>query len=276
MKKILSVLLVCIMLFSSVSIIACADTVQYYRDGLFEFYLEDGGAHIVNVLSSASQTTELTIPLRLCYDADKKISAPTLSSIVDDDNDAPDPFGSDYAYVTAVEEGALDSYISTLTTLSISRYVEDFDYNEVREYRKKLVSAMIEENGIPLKPGAKEILSWLKENGITTAMATANDLKRTTGYLEKIGISGYFDRIICADMVKLGKPAPDIYAFAASALGLSPDRTFAVEDSPNGVKSAYAAGCKVIMVPDLTEPDEELKKLLYAKVGSLLEIKNLL
>ena len=153
---------------------------------------------------------------------------------------------------------------------------EDFDYNAVREYRKKLVSAMIEENGIPLKPGAREILSWLKENGLTTAMATANDLNRTTGYLEKIGLSGYFDRIICADMVEFGKPAPDIYAFAVKELGITPDRAFAVEDSPNGVKSAHAAGCKVIMVPDLTEPDEELKKLLYAKVSSLLEIKNLL
>ena len=152
---------------------------------------------------------------------------------------------------------------------------EDFDYNAVREYRKKLVSAMIEENGIPLKPGAREILEWLRHEGITTAMATANDLKRTTGYLEKIGLSDYFDRIICADMVKFGKPAPDIYAHAVKELGILPDRAFAVEDSPNGVKSAHAAGCKVIMVPDLTEPDEELKKLLYARVGSLIDIKEL-
>ncbi len=153
---------------------------------------------------------------------------------------------------------------------------DGFDYDAVREYRKKLVAAMIEKNGIPLKPGAKEILEWLKQEGIITALATANDLKRTAGYLEKIGLSGYFDRIICADMVKLGKPAPDIYAHAVQKLGLSPDRCFAVEDSPNGVKSAYAAGCKVIMVPDLTEPDEELKKLLYARVSSLIEIKKLL
>lgn len=153
---------------------------------------------------------------------------------------------------------------------------DGFDYDAVREYRKKLVAAMIEKDGIPLKPGAKEILEWLKQEGIITAIATANDLKRTAGYLEKIGLSGYFDRIICADMVKLGKPAPDIYSHAVQKLGLSPDRCFAVEDSPNGVKSAYAAGCKVIMVPDLTEPDEELKKLLYARVSSLIEIKKLL
>jgi len=59
-------------------------------------------------------------------------------------------------------------------------------------------------------------------------------------------------------------------------LGISPEKTFAVEDSPNGVTSAYRAGCNVIMVPDLTEPDEELMKMLYARIDTLPNIKNLL
>ena len=77
-------------------------------------------------------------------------------------------------------------------------------------------------------------------------------------------------------MVKLGKPAPDIYAYACDELGLDPSETFAVEDSPNGVTSAYLAGCKVIMVPDLTQPDEELSKKLYKKVDKLMDIKSLI
>ncbi len=153
---------------------------------------------------------------------------------------------------------------------------DSFDYYKVREYRKGLVSKLMEEQGIQLKPGALELLRWLKASGITVAMATANDTQRTRNYLDKIGIEEYFDRIICADMVKLGKPAPDIYAHAVKELGLPADRVFAVEDSPNGIKSAYGAGCKVIMVPDLTEPDEELKKLLYARVDSLIDIKQLI
>lgn len=151
----------------------------------------------------------------------------------------------------------------------------DFDYSKVREYRKALVADLIKENGIPLKPGAEEILGWLRDEGITVAMATANDYNRTRGYLEKIGLEKYFDRVICADMVKFGKPAPDIYEEAVKALGIPAGRAFAVEDSPNGVKSAYGAGCKVIMVPDLTQPDEELGKLLYAKADCLLDIKKL-
>ncbi|MBQ3795430.1 MAG: HAD family phosphatase [Butyrivibrio sp.] len=153
---------------------------------------------------------------------------------------------------------------------------QDFDYNMVREYRKAIVVDMIKEQGIPLKPGVKEILTWLREQKILTCIATANDYERTKGYLEKLGLFEYFDRIICSDMVKLGKPAPDIYAYACEQLGLHPKETFAVEDSPNGVTSAFLAGCNVIMVPDLTQPDEELNTKLYACVPSLLDIKTLL
>lgn len=152
---------------------------------------------------------------------------------------------------------------------------EDFDYFKVREYRKQLVEELIQEGGIPLKPGAVEILTWLREKGIKTALATANEYERTERYLKKIGLFEYFDKIICANMVKFGKPAPDIYSFACKELGLDPERTIAVEDSPNGVNSAYGAGCKVVMVPDLTEPDGELNSKLYARVDTLLDIKEL-
>ncbi len=153
---------------------------------------------------------------------------------------------------------------------------EDFNYDEVRSYRKELIRKMIADQGIPLKPGAVEILTWLRENGYTVALATANDLQRTEVLLKAVGLYDHFDRLICADMVKHGKPAPDIYAYACETLGISPEKTFAVEDSPNGVTSAYRAGCNVIMVPDLTEPDEELMKMLYARIDTLPNIKNLL
>lgn len=149
---------------------------------------------------------------------------------------------------------------------------EDFDYNEVRSYRKQLIEQYLEP-GIPLKPGAVETLEWLRSRGITVAMATANDLERTNRYLGRIGLKDHFDKIICADMVKQGKPAPDIYSYACESLGLPPGETMAVEDSPNGVRSAAGAGCKTVMIPDLTEPDEELKKLLFARVDKLTDLR---
>ena len=152
---------------------------------------------------------------------------------------------------------------------------DDFPFWDIRSYRKDLIADMLAENGIPLKPGAEELLKWLRREGITIALATANNLEKAEEKLELAGILPYFDRIICAEMVERGKPAPDIYQFACSQLQLPPERTFAVEDSPNGVISAYEAGCKVIMVPDLTEPDEELNKMLYACVKTLGDIPGL-
>lgn len=155
-------------------------------------------------------------------------------------------------------------------------YGEDFDYASVREKRKEMMEECLDREGIRCKPGALELLAELKRRGITTAVATATDLERTEKYLKKTGLYDYFDTLISAVMVKQGKPAPDIYLYACEQLGLAPGVCMAVEDSPNGVMSAYRAGCKVVMVPDQTEADEELKKCLYAKVDRLEEITALL
>ena len=146
---------------------------------------------------------------------------------------------------------------------------EELDYYAVRDRRKALMEEVLDREGIVLKPGAVEILVELKRRGILAAVATATDLERTEKYLKMTGIRQYFDRIISATQVKEGKPSPDIYRFACEQLGLSPDQCIAVEDSPNGVLSAYRAGCRVVMVPDQTQPDAELSKCLYACVPSL-------
>ncbi len=149
------------------------------------------------------------------------------------------------------------------------------DYGAIREYRKELMEKLIAEHGMNLKEGAVEILTFLKSTGITAAMATANEYARTERYLKKIGLFEYFDKIICADMVKEGKPSPDIYEYAIKALGARPKDCFAVEDSPNGVMSAYHAGCKVIYVPDQTPMEDSLNEYVYAVVEKLTDISYL-
>lgn len=153
---------------------------------------------------------------------------------------------------------------------------QDLDYYAVREKRKALVEECIAREGISLKPGAIQLLQALHRRGITAAIATATDLERTERYLKKVEIFEYFDKLISATMVKEGKPAPYIYRYACEQLNLPPEECIAVEDSPNGVLSAYRAGCKVVMVPDQTEPEEDLKKYLYARVDTLDEIERLL
>lgn len=153
---------------------------------------------------------------------------------------------------------------------------EEFDYVKIRSRRMELVNEYLSERPPELKDGAKELLDFLNENGLLTAVATATDYERTRDYLTRAGIFDGFDKIICATMVERGKPAPDIYIYAAEQLGLDPKECMALEDSPNGVKSAAAAGCRTVMIPDLTEPDEELEGLIYAKSSSLKDIITLL
>ena len=153
---------------------------------------------------------------------------------------------------------------------------QECDYVKIRDYRKILMEETLAREGIQLKPGAIEILTYLRENGITVAMATANEKSRAERYLKKIGLYEYFDKIICADMVEHGKPAPDIYAYACEQMGEKPEDCFAVEDSPNGINSAYRAGCKPVYVPDQTKVDETVQPMLYAAIETLTDIKKLL
>ena len=155
-------------------------------------------------------------------------------------------------------------------------YGEDFDYYAVRDKRKELMAEALDRDGIRVKPGAIELLEYLKKRHITTAIATATDLERTEKYLAMTGLRSYFDKLISATMVKEGKPSPDIYIYACGQLGLQPEECLAVEDSPNGITSAYRAGCRVIMVPDQTEPENELKELLTARVDTLSDLIGLI
>ena len=133
----------------------------------------------------------------------------------------------------------------------------------------------MEQYGLEKKPGIDEILAFLHEKGIKAAVATATPIELTLQHLEKIGVRGQFDRIVSAKQVAHGKPAPDVYLYACEQIGEAPQDCIAVEDSPNGIKSAYAAGCKPVMVPDLTQPDEEILPMLYAVVDTLGHLSSL-
>ena len=151
-----------------------------------------------------------------------------------------------------------------------------FDYFAIREVRRRLVAERLEKYGLEKKPGIDEILAFLHKKNIKAAVATATPIELTLQHLEKIGVRNQFDKIVSAKQVKHGKPAPDVYLYACEQIGEEPSNCIAVEDSPNGIKAAYAAGCKPVMVPDLTQPDEEIQPLLYAVVDSLVEIRRLI
>ena len=153
---------------------------------------------------------------------------------------------------------------------------DSFDYDTVRNKRIELMNAYVEKHGIEAKPDAEKLLSYLKEKGIAVALATATPKDRAEEYLRRVGLLQYFDEVVSARMVKNGKPAPDIYLFAAEKLGLKPEECMALEDSQNGIRSANAAGCKTVMVPDLDGPTGEIMPLLYDVADGLWDVVRIL
>ena len=153
---------------------------------------------------------------------------------------------------------------------------ESFDYDKVRNKRVELMDAYVAEHGIEPKPDAARLLSYLKENGYRVALATATPKDRAEEYLRRVDLLRFFDEVVSARMVKNGKPAPDIYLYAAERLGLKPEECIALEDSPNGVRSAHSAGCRTVMVPDLDAPSEEIKPLLYDVADGLWDVVRVL
>ena len=149
---------------------------------------------------------------------------------------------------------------------------EEFDYVKIRSRRMELMKQHISQHGLETKPGIAELLDYLDSKGIPAAIATATDIQRTEDYLGQVGLLGRFSRIVCAAMVENGKPKPDIYLYACEQIGEAPADCIAVEDSPNGVRSATDAGIRTVMVPDLAEPDADTAKRIAAKAGTLFDI----
>lgn len=156
------------------------------------------------------------------------------------------------------------------------KYGESFDWDMVHDRTGKLVKEYSKKYGVKVKSGFFELMDFCKENNIRRAIVTATGLEDAKKRLEAAGVIDFFSDIISAHDVKKGKPYPDAYLFALRTLHLSAGDCITVEDSPNGIRSSVAAGIRTIMVPDLSGPDEELKKILFAVCPDLKEVRNYL
>jgi HAD superfamily hydrolase (TIGR01509 family) len=131
-----------------------------------------------------------------------------------------------------------------------------------REFDRELAG------GIRLMPGAEEIVR-LAGAKVPLACASNSWLEALEHKLTLGGLRKHFTALEASDTVERAKPAPDMYAAAARALGVEPERALAFEDSGTGARSALSAGLRLIAVPtpglpvpsadlalgDLTDPD---------------------
>lgn len=151
-------------------------------------------------------------------------------------------------------------------------YGDSFDYSSMRQKANTVFWDYIDKNGMPIKKGLFELLDYLKANNIKISLATSTSEESAMRMIKKAGVEDYFDAFVCGNMVKNGKPHPEVFLTAAEKLSLPPQSCIALEDSINGIKSAYAAKMLPIMVPDMLSPTKEIMPMLYALCKDLSEV----
>lgn len=125
---------------------------------------------------------------------------------------------------------------------------------------------------VPWRPGARALLAAVVDAGIPTALVTMS-WRRFADEVVRCLPDGSFTVTVVGDEVRQGKPHPEPYLLAATKLAVDPARCVAIEDSPTGVRSALAAGCRVIAVPHVVPvPDELDVDGRLVKVSSLNDV----
>lgn len=152
----------------------------------------------------------------------------------------------------------------------IRKYYPNVDAVQFREDCYTRVAQIVEKN-VPVKKGAKEILTFLKEKGIRLAVASSSRHKQIEKNLDKAGLLPWFDVLIGGDEVVNGKPNPDIFQTAAKQIGCTPEECYVFEDGMNGIRAGAAAGCSTMMIVDLTLPNKEAEEICTGIYDNLLE-----
>lgn len=139
--------------------------------------------------------------------------------------------------------------------------------------KDKMLKEAIENNKVPLKQGALELLEFLKKKGYKTALATSAKKDRVKSQVTHAKINNLFDAIVCADDIVNSKPDPEIFLKAAEKVNIKPENCVVIEDSEAGIRAAFNAGMIAFHVKDLKEADENIMKYCDKNFENLIEIK---
>ena len=127
-----------------------------------------------------------------------------------------------------------------------------------------------------LKTGVGEVLDALDERGLPRALCTSSGRPWVDRHFSAHDLARRFDAIVARGDYIEGKPSPEPYLKAATALSVEPGDCLALEDSHNGVRAAHAAGMMTIMIPDLLAPTDEMRAKTVRILASLHEVADLL
>ena len=157
--------------------------------------------------------------------------------------------------------------------LVAERFGTAFPIDRYFMLQEQHLETLVASGRLALKRGVAELLDALDARGIARAIATSSSRVRTDRHLGLVGIASRFDHIVTRDDVARGKPNPDPFLKAASLLGVAPARCLALENSHNGIRAAHAAGMRVVMVPDLLAPTDEISFIAHRVVDSLHDVR---
>ena len=126
------------------------------------------------------------------------------------------------------------------------------------EINAEVVKLMLEryDADLPLIPGAVEAVRRVA-GGYPLGLASSSNRELIDAVLELAGLAACFRVTVSSEEVPRGKPAPDVYLEAARRLGVRPGHCTAVEDSHGGIRSAEAAGMRVVAIPNPSYPPDE-------------------
>lgn len=154
---------------------------------------------------------------------------------------------------------------------------EDFPYDQVRVERTRISEEIIAATDPETlrMPQAKEVVLWLKENGLPVAVASSTKYSHTEAHLRQAELWELFDAVVCGDMIPQGrgKPNPDIFLKAAELLGAEPQDCLVVGDTPADVLAGYAAGMRVVLIPDQVPANEETTAKSWKILKKLTELR---
>jgi len=152
--------------------------------------------------------------------------------------------------------------------------LQPWDGPSVEEVSETILSRVIThvaDYGEPMD-GVRAALTAIRSAGLQTAIASSSSLRLIRAVVERLGIGADIDVLCSADGDAQGKPHPAVYLRTAKLLGCQPDECLAIEDSPNGVRSAVAAGMACIAIPDPAAADDPAFELAHEELHSLAEI----
>lgn len=150
------------------------------------------------------------------------------------------------------------------------------DRDAARAVRKPRMRALMDAERV--RPGVVQFLQDADRLGLKVGLASGSDREWVDGHLQRLGLRDHFDSLICAEDTRTHKPDPEPFAVATRALGVAPHEAIALEDSPNGIASAKAAGLLTVAVPnpvtapiDLTHADLVIESMEDVPLTELIE-----